>query len=181
MISGMPRPACRIKLDIRQRSCLESLLRQPKAQARFAERVRMILWADDGLSNAEIARRLHTRRARVSKWRTGFGAEGMEGLWDDFRPGRPAVHDLQENQKRILQALDQTPPSGLCQMERPIAGQGFSPDISQFPVKYPPAGPLIPKEWAGLPRSLWEPHSVTNCSIIRVRSTRGRVHLLRRR
>src|SRR6266404_4372454 len=94
----MPRHASVIGLSNEQRTCLQDLLRQPKAQARFVERARIILLADEGMSNAQIAQQLKTRRARVSKWRTRFAAEGTDGLWDDFRPGRPIVHDAQENE-----------------------------------------------------------------------------------
>lgn len=60
----MPRQACPIKLSNEQLSSLQSLLRQPKAQARFVERARIILWADEGLSNTQIAQRLNTRLAQ---------------------------------------------------------------------------------------------------------------------
>jgi transposase len=128
---GMSRHPCPIKLSSGQRSSLESLLRQPKAQARFVERARIILWADEGLSNTQIAQRLNTRRARVSKWRTRFGAEGLDGLWDDFRPGRPPVHDPQENERRILQKLDETPPSGFAQWNGPLLAKALDLNVHQ--------------------------------------------------
>jgi transposase len=121
----MPRQACLIQLSEEQRSILQNLLRQPKAQARFVERARIILWADEGLSNAQIAQRLNTRPARVCKWRTRFGAEGIDGLWDDFRPGRPVVHDIQENEKRVLEKLDETPPAGFAQWNGPLLAKAL--------------------------------------------------------
>src|SRR6266576_6698108 len=110
----MPRHACQIQLSNEQRTCLQNLLRQPKAQARFVERARIILLAEQGMSNAQIAQQLKTRKARVSKWRTRFAAESTDGLWDDFRPGRPVVYDAPENEKRILEKLDQAPPAGFA-------------------------------------------------------------------
>jgi transcriptional regulator len=47
---------------------------------RLVERARVILLAEEGISTREIARRLHTRAARVSKWRQRFAKERLEGL-----------------------------------------------------------------------------------------------------
>jgi transcriptional regulator len=49
---------------------------------RLVERARVILLAEEGISTREIARRLHTRAARVSKWRQRFAKERLEGLSD---------------------------------------------------------------------------------------------------
>ncbi len=127
----MPRRACPIKLTSDQRSGLQTLLRQPKAQARFVERARIILWAEEGLTNLQIAERLDTRPARVSKWRNRFEAEGLEGLWDDFRPGRPVVHDALENEQRILQKLDEAPPAGYARWNGPLVAQALNLNVHQ--------------------------------------------------
>jgi len=127
----MPRHASVIGLSNEQRTCLQDLLRQPKAQARFVERARIILLADEGMSNAQIAQQLKTRRARVSKWRTRFAAEGTDGLWDDFRPGRPVVHDAQENERSILEKLDQQPPGGFSKWNGPLLAQALKLNVHQ--------------------------------------------------
>ena len=127
----MPRHASVIGLRNEQRTCLQDLLRQPKAQARFVERARIILLADEGMSNAQIAQQLKTRRARVSKWRTRFAAEGTDGLWDDFRPGRPVVHDAQENERSILEKLDQQPPGGFSKWNGPLLAQALKLNVHQ--------------------------------------------------
>jgi transposase len=127
----MPRRACPIQLTTEQRSSLQNLLRQPKAQARFVERARIILLAAEGLSNAQIAQRLNTRKARISKWRTRFAAEGLDGLWDDFRPGRPAKNDPEQNEKRILEMLDQKPPAGFAQWNGPLLAKALKLNVHQ--------------------------------------------------
>jgi len=127
----MPRHASVIGLSNEQRTCLQDLLRQPKAQARFVERARIILLADEGMSNAQIAQQLKNRRARVSKWRTRFAAEGNDGLWDDFRPGRPVVHDAQENERSILEKLDQQPPGGFSKWNGPLLAQALKLNVHQ--------------------------------------------------
>ena len=47
--------------------------------------------AADGLDNDEIALRLNTSRDVVSMWRKRFFEEGLDGLEERPRRGRPAV------------------------------------------------------------------------------------------
>jgi DNA-binding CsgD family transcriptional regulator len=54
-------------------------------------RAKMILFAQQGLSNDEIADRLSTRREIVSRWRKRFFEKRLAGLEDSERPGRPRV------------------------------------------------------------------------------------------
>ena len=52
-------------------------------------RAKMILLAAEGLSNDEIATRLHTRREVVSSVAKRFFQQRIEGLEERPRPGRP--------------------------------------------------------------------------------------------
>jgi hypothetical protein len=52
-------------------------------------RAKMILYAADGQSNAEIARRLETAAEVVARWRKRFFEERLAGLEDRERAGRP--------------------------------------------------------------------------------------------
>jgi Winged helix-turn helix len=54
-------------------------------------RAKMILLAQQGLSNDQIADRLSTRREIVSRWRKRFFEKRLAGLEDSERPGRPRV------------------------------------------------------------------------------------------
>ncbi len=54
-------------------------------------RAKMILFAQQGLSNDQIANRLSTRREIVSRWRKRFFEKRLAGLEDCHRPGRPRV------------------------------------------------------------------------------------------
>jgi hypothetical protein len=53
------------------------------------QRAKMILYAAQGFTNDEIARRLDSRREVVSAWRKRFFAERLAGLEEKARPGRP--------------------------------------------------------------------------------------------
>jgi DNA-binding CsgD family transcriptional regulator len=56
---------------------------------RDVARAKAILLAAQGLSNAAIAERLDVSRQSVSEWRKRFFEEGVTGLDERPRPGRP--------------------------------------------------------------------------------------------
>lgn len=121
----MSRKAIHVELSDAQRHTLQGVLSRPTTQARFTDRARMILWMAEGISNAEIARRLKTRPARVCKWRQRFASESLEGLWDDYRPGRPPKFDADELRGRILAQLEQKPPEGYARWNGPLLAQAL--------------------------------------------------------
>lgn len=52
----------------------------------------IVLLAAAGVQNAEIARRMGTCDDTARKWRRRYCQQGMEGLADARRPGRPRVY-----------------------------------------------------------------------------------------
>ena len=54
-------------------------------------RAKIVLMAASGLDNEEIAARLDTSRVIVSKWRKRFYEDGLAGLEERPRGGRPRV------------------------------------------------------------------------------------------
>src|SRR6266568_2101163 len=56
---------------------------------KVVQRAKMILYAAEGQSNAEIARRLETAAEVVGRWRQRFFEERLAGLDDRQRAGRP--------------------------------------------------------------------------------------------
>lgn len=127
----MSRPATVIHLTDPEREELERLARQPKAQRRHSDRARIILKAADGMSNLEIARAIGTRPATISKWRIRFESEGLEGLRDDYRPGRPPVGgDATAFRGRLLAQLDEDPPEGYAKWNGRLLAEelGVKPD-----------------------------------------------------
>jgi len=52
-------------------------------------RAKIVLLAAEGKTNAEIARRLDCSLRTVSLWRKRFFEQGLDGLRDRARPGRP--------------------------------------------------------------------------------------------
>jgi transposase len=118
----MSRKAKEIMLEPEQRAELERLTRTHTTPKRTAERAQIILWGAEGQTNVEIARKLRTRVARISKWRTRFAKEGLEGLVDEPRSGQPRKYTA-DTEQRILRKLDEPPPKGYAQWNGKLLGE----------------------------------------------------------
>jgi hypothetical protein len=79
-----------MNLSSDERMSLESMARQYTSPYCDVIRAKIILLADDGLSNDVIAARLDTPRQIVSKWRKRFSLARMPGLEAQPRGGRKA-------------------------------------------------------------------------------------------
>ena len=53
------------------------------------QRAKLVLYAAEGATNAEIARRLDMNADVVGRWRSRFHQERLDGLEDRARAGRP--------------------------------------------------------------------------------------------
>ena len=76
----MSRPAPEIRLSTEEKEILLRWMRGSKTEQRMVERARVILLASSGLSGKEIALKMKTRAARISKWLRRFAQERMAGL-----------------------------------------------------------------------------------------------------
>jgi transposase len=121
-----------IRLSEEEAKTLQDWSRRGKSEQRMVERARIILLANEGRSNEQIAQTLKTRTARVSKWRQRFGANRLAGLGDAARSGKPAKYD-QDTEKRVLALLDGPPPKGYSQWNGRLLAEAFA-DISKDQV-----------------------------------------------
>ena len=88
----MPVPlAPHVTLADNERSQLESLVRTHSTPQALVLRCRVILRAaaPDYPSNLQVAQELHCNRHTVGRWRSRYCAQGLSGLQDAPRPGRP--------------------------------------------------------------------------------------------
>ena len=74
-------------LTEQERNELEIWVRKPTMERRLADRARIVLEAATGKTTQEIAHSLKMRRGMVSKWRTRFARQHMDGLMDKPRRG----------------------------------------------------------------------------------------------
>ena len=86
---GRGRQAQVVKLSKKDRNALEALLRQSTAPQRDVLRARIALMAAEGQTTAAIATSLGMSLPSVSKWRGRVASQGMAGLREVQRPGRP--------------------------------------------------------------------------------------------
>jgi DNA-binding transcriptional ArsR family regulator len=79
----------RIALSDEQRRELERRAAAYSDPWRYVVRAKAVLLAADGLSNGQIAERLGVARQSVSEWRKRFFEDGLAGLEERPRSGRP--------------------------------------------------------------------------------------------
>src|SRR5512144_518222 len=82
-----------VEVPPRDREALESWLRSPSIRAGLAQRARIVLLAADGVGTNEICHRLGVSRPTVSAWKKRYAAEGVGGLEDRPKPGKPRTTD----------------------------------------------------------------------------------------
>src|SRR5215510_8511417 len=87
MRTGRPKRPLEISDDVREKLNLIAL--RPKSAQAMAMRARIVLSCAQGMSNSEVARKLHITGATVGKWRERFRKSGMDGLLDEPRVGAP--------------------------------------------------------------------------------------------
>ena len=87
---------------------LAALVRSSTVEAGAAQRARIVLLAAEGVSNAEIGRRVGLSRPTVIGWRKRYTDGGLAALADLDRPGRPSVID---DAAVVVATLQKPPPS----------------------------------------------------------------------
>ena len=103
--------ATQIELVEEDRATLESWVRSSTTEQRMVQRARIVLEAATGSTTKDVAARLGTTAGTVSKWRTRFARDGLKGLTDAPRSGKPRTYD-ETTERRILAQLDEPPPHG---------------------------------------------------------------------
>ena len=93
-----------VDVPLGDRRELASWVRSSSLRAGLAQRARIVLLAADGVGTNEIVRRVGVSKPTVIAWKRRYAAEGLAGLDDRPRPGRPKVVDEAEIVVRSLQS-----------------------------------------------------------------------------
>ncbi len=80
-----------VSVTSEQREELEALQRRPSVAAGLARRARAILLLAEGTSVSATSRAVAMQRRHLYKWIDRFRRQGVSGLQDGKRPGRPPV------------------------------------------------------------------------------------------
>ncbi len=98
-----------IVLGQRRRGRLEAIVARATASQRLVLRAKIVLAAWRREPNAKISRDLGICEDTVRTWRGRFRREGMPGLSDRPRPGRPLVYGIADQLLIVATVTGQTP------------------------------------------------------------------------
>ena len=138
----MPASPYLISLDDAGRAELESVARRATAPFRLVLRARIVLLAADGLAGSVVAASLGICEDTVRKWRRRYCADGLDGLADAPRPGRPRKFPARVVAE--VKALACEPPAGsgkplarwTCpELAREAAASGIVASVSASTVR----------------------------------------------
>jgi transposase len=112
-----------IKLTAKQRQELQAMVARPSESAGLVRRARVVLLSDGGLSGREIALRLDLTPEHVSKIRSRFRAEGVEGLTERPKAGRKDHAVPSAKVERIIELAMSPPPAGRSRWTTRLLGK----------------------------------------------------------
>ena len=70
---------------------------------RVAKRLRAVVLNSEGHTSGEVAKILQAPRSKVSEWLQHYQAEGVDGLLEGYRAGRPS--ELTQQQRQQLEDI----------------------------------------------------------------------------
>lgn len=105
--AGKPAPA--VVLDVEQREQWEGFASSRSLGHSLVVRAQAILLAAGGTNNEAIGRQLGLKGDTVGKWRRRFVSQGLDGLYDEVRTGRPRSITEDKIAQVIQQTLDSKP------------------------------------------------------------------------
>lgn len=103
------RPKLPLVVTAEEREELERLSRRGRVNRHVAFRAKVVLACVEGVSNTEVARRLHTTNETVGIWRKRFIASRVAGLSDEPKPGAPRKFRDDDIEKVVVQTLESLP------------------------------------------------------------------------
>ncbi len=100
-----------IQITTEEKAELLSMSRSHKLEKRYVERAEIIILSDQGLSMSEIVEQTGLSRPVVNKWRQRFREQGITGLKDAYRSGKPKVITA-EQQAMVIEKACTKPDDG---------------------------------------------------------------------
>ena len=112
-----------IKLTAKKRAELEATVARSSAPAGLVRRARVVLLSADGITGAEISRRLDLTPEAVSRIRRRFHDEGVAGLAERPKTGRTDNKVPPETVERVVQLAMSPPPAGRSRWTTRLLGK----------------------------------------------------------
>lgn len=114
----MGRIAKPVVLSREEREELKTIASSGTHEARLVQRAKIVLLCSDGIGIKRIAEKLDIRPNTVIVWRERYLGEGLDGLYDRDRPGKPVTYG-EAFRNDVLQLLETPPPDGLAVWDGP--------------------------------------------------------------
>lgn len=105
----MAAPAKCVEVPEDERVELERIVRSESGEVRMVERARIVLHAAEGHSAAAIGRMVGCSTVTAQKWRSRYEREGIAGLRDLPRPGKPLTYSSEVRAQLIAKACTRPP------------------------------------------------------------------------
>lgn len=105
------RPVTPITLDEHQKDQLLGIARSRSLPHGIVRRAQIVLACAEGETHTAIAERFGVSNITVGKWRRRYLEQGLEGLHDELRSGRPRTHEDDRVAEVINTALQDRPPN----------------------------------------------------------------------
>lgn len=120
------------RLPGKDRAALKRLLRSKTTNSGEVLRARILIALDEGQAVTQVARTLHVSRPTVYAWKRRYLKEGLDGLEDRPRPGRPTTLD-DKTVERILFLTTQRIPEEATHWSTRLMAQYA--DVTQWQVR----------------------------------------------
>ena len=124
----MPRKAPIPRCTEKDRETLEQMVRSRTEEVRIVERAKIILKCLAGDRVHKIAKDLHVRPNTVIEWRERFEKDGVKGLKDKPRSGKPVRYNT-EFRNNVLNTLELPPPAGQARWDGPAVAKHLDTSV----------------------------------------------------
>jgi Helix-turn-helix domain len=104
------RPKAELHLSAQERAQMQGIANARALPHGLVRRVQSVLASADGEANSAIAKRMGLTNATVGKWRQRYLENGIEGLHDELRAGRPRSFE----DERVADVINRTLQTCAC-------------------------------------------------------------------
>lgn len=146
MITGRPKKP--IMLSDEEREQLTAITNSRSLPHGLVRRARIVLLDADGVSSNAIGQRVGVSHQSVCQWRKRYLEQGLVGLHDELRPGRPRTVSDEEVALLVRKTLETKPEDGTHWTIRTVAKESelsctsVHRDLARFWDPAPSAAPF---------------------------------------